>query len=82
MNKECALNVCTQFYTYGDSAQDQLLLQDGSSFGPITIAYETFGKLNESKNNAILLFHALSGSQHAAGNNPSVDPAGERWTSE
>ena len=48
----------------------------------ITLAYETFGTLNESKSNAILLFHALSGSQHAAGYNLTVDAAGDRWTSE
>ena len=76
------MDVHTQFYTYGETAQDQLSLQDGSSFGPITLAYETFGTLNESKSNAILLFHALSGSQHAAGHNPTVDAAGDRWTSE
>ena len=76
------MNVHTQFYTYGETAQDRLSLQDGSSFGPITLAYETFGTLNESKSNAILLFHALSGSQHAAGNNAVVDAAGDRWTSE
>ena len=58
------------------------MLQDGSTFGPITIAYETFGTLNESKSNAILLFHALSGSQHVAGHNAIVEAAGDRWTPE
>ncbi len=65
----------TQFFTY-----DTLKLQDNSIFGPVTLAYETYGILNESRDNAILLFHALSGSQHAAGINPAVPGTGKRWT--
>ena len=42
----------------------------------MTLAYETYGELNAAKDNAILLFHALSGSQHAAGLNVSVPEAG------
>ncbi len=56
------------------------MLASGESLPGITVAYETYGKLNAQCSNAILLFHALSGSQHAAGINKSVDGVGSRWT--
>jgi homoserine O-acetyltransferase len=46
---------------------EPLLLESGASFGPITLAYETYGSLNAQHDNAILLQHALSGDAHAAG---------------
>ena len=42
-------------------------LESGEKLGPITLAYETYGKLNAQKSNAILVLHALSGDSHAAG---------------
>jgi homoserine O-acetyltransferase len=48
----------------------------------VTLAYEVYGDLNQQRDNAVLLFHALSGSQHAAGVNPAVPGVGERWTDE
>jgi homoserine O-acetyltransferase/O-succinyltransferase len=44
-----------------------LTLESGEWFGPVTLAYETYGKLNDDKSNAILVFHAFSGNAHAAG---------------
>lgn len=45
----------------------ELILESGEKLGPITLAYETYGKLNAQKSNAILVLHALSGDAHAAG---------------
>ena len=42
------------------------------------LAYETYGKLNKDRSNAVLVFHALRGSQHAAGFTESVDVVGDR----
>jgi homoserine O-acetyltransferase len=39
----------------------------GEQLPGITIRYETYGKLNEQKDNAILICHALSGDHHCAG---------------
>jgi homoserine O-acetyltransferase len=44
-----------------------LPLDSGLTLGPIRLAYETYGSLNEDGSNAILLLHALSGDAHAAG---------------
>ncbi len=44
-----------------------MTLESGEKLSPITIAYETYGKLNSDKTNAILILHALTGDAHAAG---------------
>jgi homoserine O-acetyltransferase len=64
----------TQFFTY-----DELTLDCGETIAPIQLAYDTYGTLNEDKSNAILLFHALTGSHHAAGFTPSVPGVGKIW---
>lgn len=46
---------------------NKIKLNSGVEFGPIQIAYETYGTLNENKDNAILVLHALTGDAHAAG---------------
>lgn len=46
---------------------NELVLESGQTLGPITLAYETYGELNDAKDNAILILHALSGDHHAAG---------------
>jgi homoserine O-acetyltransferase/O-succinyltransferase len=47
-------------------------LESGLFLGPLTVAYETYGKLSPEKDNAVLILHALSGDAHAAG----VDQSG------
>ncbi len=54
----------------------------GDTMDDLTLAFETYGKLNADKSNAILLFHALSGSQHAAGHCKAVKGTDKRWTTD
>ncbi|MDA3917390.1 MAG: homoserine O-acetyltransferase [Deltaproteobacteria bacterium] len=53
-----------QFFSIEDK---DFTLQCGEKLQSITIAYETFGTLDENKSNAVLVFHALTGDSHAAG---------------
>lgn len=76
------MDIQTRFFTYGEDEPSRLLLSGGRSFGPVTLAYETCGTLNRAKDNAILIFHALTGSQHVCGYNPAVPGVGDRWNSE
>ncbi len=54
----------------------------GETLPDIQLAYETYGTLNEDKSNAILLFHALTGSHHAHGYNDNLPEAGTFWQPE
>lgn len=42
-------------------------LECGATLNDITIAYETYGRLNAHRDNTVLVCHALSGDAHAAG---------------
>jgi len=52
----------------------------GASLPTFTLAYEMYGAPNEARDNVILVFHALTGSQHAAGFCASVPGLRVEWT--
>ncbi|KPK76209.1 MAG: hypothetical protein AMJ79_07655 [Phycisphaerae bacterium SM23_30] len=59
--------------------EDKLRLECGESLGPIEVVYETYGRLNDQRDNAILLLHALSGDAHAAGRHKPDDTKCGWW---
>jgi len=73
--------VKTKFFTFGDR-KHPFVFQSKEKLDSITLAYETYGELSPAADNAVLIFHALSGSQHVAGINHAVAPAGKLWTDE
>lgn len=58
---------------------DGFELDCGQVLSPVTLAYETYGELNASKSNAVLILHALSGNAHAAGRRAETDPKPGWW---
>lgn len=72
--------VSTRFQTIA-TPDSPFEFRGGGVLDHVDVAYETYGELNEDCSNAILLFHAFSGSQHAAGYNPDVEGI-DFWTPE
>jgi len=57
-----------------------LTLARGGSLDRVDVRYETYGKLNASRTNAIFVCHALTGDAHAAGFKPG-EPKPGWWDS-
>ena len=61
------------------SFPDPITLQNGSTLPGYQLIIETYGELNESKSNAVLICHALSGTHHAAGRHHPNDKYTGWW---
>src|SRR3954462_13774079 len=57
-------------------ADQPLKLDCGIDLSPFQIAYQTYGELNASRSNAILVCHALTGDQHVANPHPMTGKPG------
>jgi homoserine O-acetyltransferase len=49
-------------------------LERGGRLLSVTVVYETYGRLNGARDNAVLIEHALSGDSHVARHGPDDDP--------
>lgn len=59
--------------------KDGFRFRHGQVIAPFTLAYETFGELNEDRSNAILVCHALSAGPHVAGKYHPDDQKAGWW---
>jgi homoserine O-acetyltransferase len=57
---------------------EPLPLESGASIGGYELVYETYGRLNAQRSNAVLVCHALNASHHVAGVSAS-DPQDLGW---
>ncbi|MFT8396143.1 homoserine O-acetyltransferase MetX [Propionibacterium sp.] len=62
-SEELVTTQCAELF----SAEDPLQLVRGGHLPGITVAYETYGELNEAGDNAVFICHALTGDAHASG---------------
>jgi len=60
-------------------SEQPLQLEQGTCFGPITLAYESWGQPNRDRSNAVLLLHGFSGDSHAAGGLEPGHPTPGWW---
>ncbi len=67
--------VTTQYATF----DTELKLESGRMLGPVTLAYETYGRLDDARSNAILVTHAWTGDAHAAGKHTEEDRKPGWW---
>jgi len=56
-----------------------LRLTNGRTLGPIRVAYETYGELSPTRDNAIFVCHALTGDAHLAGKRRADDRKAGWW---
>jgi homoserine O-acetyltransferase len=55
---------------------DGLMLDSGQHLPELAVAYETYGRLDAARRNAVLVCHALTGDQYVAGQHPVTGRSG------
>lgn len=81
---------CVIIYSSVSFAYDQLVTKKvfelkeyvtvgGQKISPVQIGYETYGTLNENKDNVILICHFYSGNSHAAGKYSAEEKVPGYW---
>jgi homoserine O-acetyltransferase len=61
------------------TAEEHIVLEKGGRVGPVDIEYETYGSLSPTKDNVVLICHALSGDAHVAGWDRLADSTGRAY---
>ncbi len=64
---ECSVGLVEKkFYSFA-SEKEPFVLENRQELPHVEVAYETYGTLNDARDNAILVTHGITGSSHAAG---------------
>ncbi len=75
MPEDCVGLVEGKFEVFDETLE----LEGGGRLEGFTLAYESYGTLNRARSNALLVCHALSGDQHAAGYNDPTETKPGWW---
>ncbi len=76
MQDSNSVGIVTPQYVHIDKP---LELRSGSVLSSYNLVYETYGKLNAAKSNAVLVCHALSGNHHIAGVYADIPKSSGWW---
>lgn len=68
---------CRQFLTF--ATEHPFAVESGAVLSHVTVAYETWGTLNDDASNAVLVCHAWTGDSHAAGRAGPGHPTPGWW---
>ncbi|HWE06066.1 MAG TPA: homoserine O-acetyltransferase [Rhizomicrobium sp.] len=60
----------------GFGSSQPLMLDAGRALSPFTVAFKTYGTLNDDRSNLVLICHALTGDQFAASRHPVTGKPG------
>lgn len=61
------------------SEERPLIFQSGARLSCVDVAFETYGQLNDRRDNAVFICHALTGDAHAAGRHQEDDDKPGWW---
>ncbi|MDP6546162.1 MAG: homoserine O-acetyltransferase [Phycisphaerae bacterium] len=61
-------------YAQSVTFDDPIELDRGGILPEVTVVYETYGQLNDARDNAVWICHALSGDSHVAAHDEQDDP--------
>ena len=81
----CAAAVTTHAHAYEGIVEKQVFnlpaytTVNGQAIKGVRIGYETYGRLNEARDNVILINHFITGTSHAAGKYAAGDAAPGYW---
>jgi homoserine O-acetyltransferase len=68
-----------KFVTLHGATGSGFIFEGGGRLETVTVAFETWGTLNETRSNAVLVLHALTADSHVVGDASSGHPAPGWW---